>query len=75
MGVGVRDYRLFRLDESNHVIHRADFEAENDTAAVAYAREHHPNSACELWELGRKVAVISVRGKLTFMDAPVEHSR
>ena len=50
-------YRLYCLDRGNHVTERHDFDAEDDAAAIALAHSLYPNNTCEIWELGRKVAV------------------
>ena len=52
-------YRLYCLDRERHITARTDIEAADDEAAIQYARDHHPDDDCELWELGRKVAVIA----------------
>jgi len=54
----VASYRLFCLDDGGHINHRHDFDADDDEAAVAFARTAFPDSTCEIWELGRKVALI-----------------
>ncbi|MBA2918305.1 hypothetical protein GON01_04870 [Sphingomonas sp. MAH-20] len=51
-------YRLFCLDDGGHIIDRRDFDADDDEAAIAFARASFSHSHCELWELGRKVALI-----------------
>lgn len=51
-------YRLFCLDEGGHIRERHDFDADDDNDAVAFARARFPTSDCELWELGRKVALV-----------------
>lgn len=50
-------YRLFCLEEGRVTL-REDFDAQNDEAAIAYARRNHPDSDCELLDLGRLVARI-----------------
>jgi hypothetical protein len=60
--VDVPDYRLFCLDEKNRIQHREDFEADDDVAAVAHARERYPTTGYEIWELGRLVARIPLHG-------------
>lgn len=51
-------YRLFCLDQSNHITARYDFDADDDGAAIAFAKSRFPESACEIWELGRRVALL-----------------
>jgi hypothetical protein len=50
-------YRLYCLDQGNHITDRLDFDADDDAAAIALATARYPDSTCEIWELGRKVAV------------------
>lgn len=53
------DYRLYCLDKRGHILHRFDFEAADDTEALRIASEReHPQLACEVWELGRKIATL-----------------
>jgi hypothetical protein len=54
----VAGFRLFCLDKNGHIVDRHDFDAEDDDAAIAVARATYTHSLCELWELGRRVAVI-----------------
>jgi hypothetical protein len=58
MGVALAGYRLFCLDDGGHIVDRRDFDAEDDEAAIAAARADCPHSRSELWELGRRVALI-----------------
>ena len=51
-------YRLFCLDDGGHICHRQDFDAEGDEAATEFARATFPECTCEIWELGRRVALI-----------------
>ena len=51
-------FRVYCLDENNHILERVDIDAEDDDAAIAYAQGHHPGLRCEIWELGRKVALL-----------------
>lgn len=52
-------FRLYCLDNTQHITRREDFDAADDQAAVAYAEATHPDSNCEIWELGRLVARIA----------------
>jgi hypothetical protein len=55
-------YRLHCLDGSDHIFERHDFDADDDDAAIVYARDRYPNEAIELWELGRLVAQLPAAG-------------
>jgi hypothetical protein len=46
------------LDEGGHICHRHDFDADDDNAAITLAHESFPDSICEIWELGRRVALV-----------------
>jgi hypothetical protein len=48
-------YRLYRLDDGNHITERFDFDAADDAAAIEIARSACAGSFWEVWELGRKV--------------------
>ncbi|MFD1610730.1 hypothetical protein ACFSCW_02820 [Sphingomonas tabacisoli] len=48
-------YRLHCLDGGGHIVERHDFDADDDGAALDYARARYPNLGLELWELGRRV--------------------
>lgn len=52
-------YRLHCLDGGDHIVERHDFDADDDDAAVDYARARYPKAALELWELGRLVTRLS----------------
>jgi hypothetical protein len=55
----VPGFRAFCLDEDNHILERFDFDAADDDAAIAYARQYRPGVRREIWELGRKVAQLT----------------
>jgi hypothetical protein len=49
-------YKLYCLDDQGHIKSRIEFVGDNDEAAIAHVRQHHFDSACEIWDLGRLVA-------------------
>jgi hypothetical protein len=49
-------YRIFCLDGQTHIVDRYDIECADDESAIRFARGHFPKAACEVWELGRRVA-------------------
>ncbi len=51
----MRDYRLYFLDNSDHVRRAVDLQCEDDDHAIANAVEHAHPHARELWELSRLV--------------------
>ena len=53
-----RSYRVCLLDGGGEIMCRLAFEAEDDASAVAHVRRIHPENHCDLWELGRYVALI-----------------
>ena len=54
-GVGVRDYRVYYLDDSGRVLRREVLRAENDERAIAMLDQPRPEQIVELWDLGRLV--------------------
>jgi hypothetical protein len=54
-------YRLFCIDDGNHITVRQDFDADDDAEAIAFAETNYPGRNCEIWELGRKVAEIAIK--------------
>lgn len=54
-------YRLYCLDDDNHITHRHDFDADDDNAAIGFAETQYPQSSFEIWEIGRKVVATSRR--------------
>ena len=64
----MQSYRLYALDQYRHIIHREDFDAADDMNAIVYARGRYPETACELWDLGRKVAEIEADGVAVLID-------
>ncbi len=52
------EYKLYCLDGRGHITRRHEFEAPDDGAAAAIAREYSPQTDCELWSGARKVALI-----------------
>jgi len=55
-GGSVAYYRLYFLHRfSGHIEHFSDFQAEADTAAIAYAEESASERPMELWCGSRKV--------------------
>lgn len=52
------EYKLYCLDPRGRIARRHEIEAEDDSAAIAVAREQHPNSDCEVWSGTRKVALV-----------------
>ena len=61
-------YRLYCVDGNGRITGRTEFDAMNDAAAIQYARDHHPDSDCEIWELGRKVAFVPSIGEPRLFD-------
>ena len=55
------DYRLYGLDGVNKVASGEWFEAEDDQAAIEVAKTMMDGHDCELWQGGRKIALIKSR--------------
>ncbi len=54
----MRDYRLYCLDGADKFTKVYEIDAVNDAEALVKARELSLPIKCELWERGRKVAVL-----------------
>jgi hypothetical protein len=53
------EYRLYRIDKEGHVDGPPVVViCENDDAAIAKAKQHVDGVAIEVWDLGRRVAVL-----------------
>jgi hypothetical protein len=48
-------YKLYCLDDQGHITSRIEFVGDCDEAAIAHVRQHHFDSACEIWDLARLV--------------------
>jgi len=51
-------YRVYCLDENLHIVSRHEFDANDDATAVELVRTRSPDTAREVWQTRRKVAVI-----------------
>lgn len=58
---GVRDYRVYYIDESGRVVRREVLRCENDERAVALLEQPRGEPVVELWDLGRLVTRIDAR--------------
>jgi hypothetical protein len=53
------EYRLYCLDKHGHILQRHDIAAADDIEALRIASDRtDPHLACEVWELGRKIATL-----------------
>ncbi len=52
-------YRVYLLNDANHISGVEIVDALDGTAVVEQAKLHHPNTRCEIWEHDRKVALIT----------------
>jgi hypothetical protein len=66
-GNGVAAYRLYCLNDRHEIVHREDYDADDDYIAIALAEARFPSRECELWELGRKVATIEPKKPSSIM--------
>jgi hypothetical protein len=66
-------YRLYFLDGfSGHIDQVRDFEAENDSAAIACAEEMRGRAPMELWARSRKVKHWETGGPIAADSSPSE---
>jgi hypothetical protein len=62
IGIGkLAGYRLYCLDGANKVASADWIEADDDSAAIAIARERHDGHECEVWQGRRLVARVDFR--------------
>lgn len=52
------EYRAFIIGSDGHVVLGHAFEAADDAAAVEAARLFMSSNAIEIWQLGRRVAIL-----------------
>lgn len=52
------DYRLYFLDDLNHIRHAVEFECECDAEAIEAVEQHRDGRAMELWQRSRLVKKI-----------------
>ena len=52
------DYKVYRLDDTGHIVSREDIEAPDDEAAIEKARQFVDGHDIELWQLGRMVTLL-----------------
>lgn len=57
-------FRLYQFNAENRIERRFDFDADDDIAAIAFAKEECRGCAWEMWELGRLVARHNHRGEI-----------
>lgn len=56
------EYKLYCLDGQGRIHRRFDLVADDDSAAVAAARDMAPEHDCEIWSGTRKVALMPAGG-------------
>jgi hypothetical protein len=54
----MQNYRLYRIDKSDHVQTAQDFEAKNDLLAFAEAQKIRPAQTIEIWQGERRIGRI-----------------
>jgi hypothetical protein len=52
----VAHYRLYFLDQADHIRHAISLECDDDSQALAVVDEHRDGRTIELWEGVRRVA-------------------
>ena len=59
----MQHYRLYRIDQSNHVQAAQDFEAKNDLVAFAEAQKLSPAQTVEVWQGPRRIGRIEIKSE------------
>jgi hypothetical protein len=55
-------YRLYAIDQQNHILSGDNFQSEGDGAAVEYAGDNlHPGCRAEVWQGARCVGRVPAR--------------
>jgi hypothetical protein len=67
----VAEYKIYCLDRGGRITRRHEIEAGDDAAAIALAREQHPDNDCEVWSGTRKVALVPAGGGDPVFARPV----
>ena len=52
------DYRAFLLDSRGHFSRAIPMDCRDDQHAIQTVKDHHLDVRAELWQLGRRVALI-----------------
>ena len=55
-------YRLYFLNDKNHIRRAVSLECDDDASAIALINQHRDGHAMELWEGARRVARFKVDG-------------
>jgi len=53
-------YRAYTLDAQGHVLSRLEFEAADDAAALAHARQRMTDHDVEVWQLQRMIGRLRI---------------
>jgi len=54
----VKDYRIFRLDNSGRIASAVEFFCENDEEAISFAAQQENRSGLELWHRAQRLQVL-----------------
>jgi hypothetical protein len=56
-------YRVYVIDDSDHIIDRIDLDCADDNAAIEYAKRYINGRDIELWQMDRRIARFDMRPK------------
>jgi hypothetical protein len=59
------DYRVYVLDDADHVKDRIELDCADDSAAIEYAKQYIDGHDIELWQRDRRIARFDTRPKDT----------
>ncbi|MDQ0464158.1 hypothetical protein QO010_001929 [Caulobacter ginsengisoli] len=51
----MKDYRIFRLDNSGRITSAVEFYCETDQEAIGVAERHENKAGLELWHRGQRI--------------------
>lgn len=63
------EYRIYCLDKNRLITERHELAAADDAAVIQHVRDNHADTDCEIWELGRKIAIVPCDGPTKLIDA------
>jgi hypothetical protein len=65
MRAQMSDYRVYVVDDDDHIIDRIELDCADDSAAIEYAKQYINGRDIELWQRDRRIARFDTRPKDT----------
>jgi hypothetical protein len=57
------DYRVYIIDDDDHIKRRVDLDCADDDAAIEYAKQYIDGHDVELWQRDRRIVRFAIRSK------------